>query len=175
LKQQIANYVGDRLAGVVRPIKAEVSDILAEVKTLRNLITQSEARKHDGARIVSVSDRYYTALRFLLEERMREYTKFVEILFGNLDVAVTQIVDAENLDDVLKAAGATLEEFPEANDFRTFVDRQGQNQLRYASQGTYGLWALFGGKKVLMNAMMSDHLNDQQHALRAKLTTRGAN
>ena len=172
LKQQIAHYVGDRLSGLVRPIKGDVSEILAEVKTLRNLITQAEAKKNAGSEIVSGSDRYYNALRFLLDERRRDYTKFVEVLFGDLDVAVKHIVQADSLEQILAAAGATLEVAPGAFDFRSFVEKEHPDQLRYACQGAFGAWGLFGGKKIIMNPSMRDHLNDQQHALRAKLDTK---
>ena len=173
LKQHLAHYVGNQLAGIIRPIKGDVSEILAEVKTLRSLITQSEAKKQAGAEIVSGSDRYYNALRFLLDERRGDYTKFVEVIFGDLDVAVKHIVASESLDQVLIAAGATLEILPEGTDFRTIMTKDNERQVRYMSHGQYGGWAFFAGKRVLMTLMIKEHLDQQQKALLAKLDIKG--
>jgi hypothetical protein len=176
LKQQIAHYVGDMLAGTIRPIKGDVSDILAEVKTLRKLISQAEGKKQAGSEIISGSDRYYTALRFLLDERQREYTKFMEVLFGDLDLAVIHIVDAQSLDQVLKGAGATIETVSEDFDFRNLIGNVpatgAPSQVRYMSKGQYGAFAILGGRRVQMTPMMREHLEQQQQALSAKLATK---
>jgi hypothetical protein len=176
LKQQIAHHMGDLLAGTIRPIKGDVSEILAEVKTLRNLISKAEEKKQAGSEIVSGSDRYYTALRFLLDERQREYTKFMEVLFGDLDLAVKHIVDSQSLDQVIKGAGATIETVPEDFDYQNLIGSlpvtAAPSQVRYMSKGQYGAWALLGGRRVKMTPMMREHLEQQQKALSAKLATK---
>ena len=140
LKQHFAHYVGDRLGGTIRPIMGEVSDILAEVKTLRNLITQAEAKKQAGADIVAGSNRYYTTVRFLLDDRRSDYKKFVEVLFGDIDVAVKRIADAESLDQVMEAAGAVVEMLPEGFDPRSLLGNEGGRHMRFMSHGQYGVW-----------------------------------
>jgi hypothetical protein len=168
LKQQLAHFMGDRLSGTVRPIKTDVHEILAEVKALRNSIS------HTGSSGVSnaskSADPFYISLRFLLEERNKDYTKFVESIFGDLDIAAHEIQSVASVDELIQKAGGTLEVIADNFDFRSlWQDQEKGRRLRTASESMTGSWAITADKHVYLSETMKINLNDKQNALSAKL------
>ena len=168
LKQQLAHFMGDRLVGNVRPIKTDVHEILAEVKALRNLLAHAEGS--GLARASKAADPFYIALRFLLEERNKDYTKFVESVFGDLDIAAHKIQTVESIGELVTEAGGVLKVVPSDFDFRGFWQgTDNGHRIRMMTESMGGSWALTMDKKVYMTEAMHVRLNERQESLIAKL------
>lgn len=168
LKQQLAHFMGDRLTGAVRPIKTDVHEILAEVKALRNQVTHTGTSS--AGKASKAADPFYIALRFLLEERNKDYTRFVEAIFGDLDIAAHQIQSAETVEALIEKAGGTLEIVPDDFDFRSFWQDEGnRRRIQSATESIGGSWALTSDKHVYLSESMRVRLNDKQASLAAKL------
>jgi hypothetical protein len=168
LKQQLAHFMGDRLSGAIRPIKTDVHDILAEVKSLRNFLAHSG--DPGSKQLTKAADPFYIALRFLLAERNKDYTKFVEAIFGDLDVATVEIQKVSTIEELIKNAGGTLEVIPDNTDFRSFwAEPVNTRRLQTASQSMTGSWGLTIDKHIYLSESMKIRLNDLQAALAAKL------
>lgn len=167
LKQQLAHFMGDRLSGSVRPIKTDVHDILAEVKSLRNYIARSAEGNHPKAK---AADPFYISLRFLLQERNQDYTRFVESVFGDLDVAAQEIQKAKNIRELVKKAGRKLKIVPDDLDFRSlWEERASKCRLATATHSVSGNWGITIDKQIIISEAMLIRLNDKQAALAAKL------
>jgi hypothetical protein len=168
LKQQLAHFMGDRLTGAVRPIKTDVHEILAEVKALRNQV--SIAGTSNAGLTSKAADPFYIALRFLLEERNKDYTRFVEAIFGDLDIAAHQIQSAITVEELIENAGGTVEIVADDFDFQSFWQDEGnRRRMRSATHSISGSWALTSDKIVYLSESMRVNLNDKQAALAAKL------
>lgn len=168
LKQQLAHFMGDRLVGNVRPIKTDVHEILAEVKALRNLLAHAE--ENGVTRVTKAADPFYIALRFLLEERNKDYTKFVESIFGDLDIAAHKIQTIDSIGELVTEAGGVLEVVPSDFDFRGFWQgKENEHRMRMMTESMGGSWALTMDKKVYMTEAMHVRLNERQESLIAKL------
>ncbi len=168
LKQQLAHFMGDRLSGAVRPIKTDVHEILAEVKALRNLVAHSGELGPNP--VTKAADPFYISLRFLLAERNKDYTSFVESVFGDTDIAAHEIQKASTIEEVIQKAGGSFEVVPDDVDFRSLWQQgEGARRLRTATEGMNGKWALTTDKHVYLSESMRRRLNDQQAALLAKL------
>lgn len=104
LKRQIAEFVGDRLVDVVSPINQQVRDILAEVRTMRNMVV------HSGNGASEMQTRRYLAItRYLLNDNCKDYREFLVRIYKDLDAATERIDSCESFLDVVTAAGWTLE------------------------------------------------------------------
>ncbi|MFO0961280.1 MAG: DUF4062 domain-containing protein [Phycisphaerales bacterium] len=171
LKQQLAHFMGDKLISGGRPVRSEVSEILAEVKSLRHQISNSaEPAQPGNTSIPKASDPFYITLRFLLAERNRDYTKFVEAVFGDLDIAAHQVQFSRSLEDVVAKAGGKLEVVPDDFDFRALWTSSGSApRLSAMTQGIGGSWAVCTDKHVYLSEPMKIRLSDQHAALQAKL------
>lgn len=170
MKQQLAHIMGEHLAGSIRPIKGNVNEILAEVKALRNFLDKS-SEDGTGSRSIA-SDPFYVSLRFLLQERNQDYTKFVEILFGDLDVAARKIMDATTIDDLIKLADGTLEVIANNPDFNMILSSTSddRDKFKHMSQGGYGYWGITRTHEVHMSQSMYQRLSNLQETLLAKMT-----
>jgi len=169
LKQQLAHFMGDRLVGSVRPIKTDVHEILAEVKSLRNQLSHEQA---SGVAVkAKTSDPFYIALRFMLEERNKDYTGFVEKIFGDFDVAAHQIQNGQTIKELIESADGTLEVVDDSFDFRSlWSDKPEGRRMMSASHSVSGGWAIMSDKHVIVSESMKVRLNELQAALQAKLT-----
>ncbi len=169
LKQQLAHFMGDRLTGAVRPIRSDVHEILAEVKSIRNMIDQSD--KSASPPTTKLADPFYISLRFLLEERNKDYTGFVEAIFGDFDIAAHEIQTAKTIEELINKAGATVEIVSDDFDFRSFWPDQSPpiRKILRMSESFSGKWALTLDKHVILSESMRTRLNDKQSALAAKI------
>lgn len=168
LKQQLAHFMGDRLSGSIRPIKTDVHDILAEVKSLRNLLAHTGSMPN--AVSTKTADPFYISLRFLLEERNRDYTKFVESLFADLDIAAYKIQLAKSIEDLVQTAGGTFQVMPSDTAFQAiWDDKNNEDRLRTGTRSMEGSWAITRKKTVIMTEDMLVRLTDCQNALLSKL------
>lgn len=165
LKNQIANFVGDRLAEVISPIKAEVQDIRSDLKSLIHRLSPS-----DGIG----SDKFLKTMRFLLDDTNAHYRKFVEQLFGNIDVAVKNVMEAQTFDEVLQRAKATLEIVDDPGAFKALVD-ESRTVASMASRLIAGQWggigqhAIFSDRRVVMNTASKNDFAARQDQLRIQL------
>lgn len=170
LKAQIAHYVGDRLSGAVKPLKSDVHEILAEVKTLRNML--SHPKTGDDQDTVT-SAKFYTAMRFLLDERREDYTRFVEAVFGDIDVAIPKIIEAKNFDELSDAAPhefTVVEDKAELDQMEkgTSTDPS-KPSIRQWSSGRYGSWGIDTAGRAYVSSDIRDRLDSLQQNLHAKL------
>ena len=129
-------------------------------------------------------DRFTRTMRFLLEESNANYRKFVEAIFGNIDVAVNNLMEALDFDEVMRRAGARLEIVDDQADFdkiakdANYVTKfapsgptQAQtNQLVTAHWGgSLRNYAVFGGGRVVMNLTAKRDFDARQQQLRIQL------
>lgn len=105
LKRQIAEFVGDRLVDVISPINQQVRDILAEVRTMRNMVVHKEGSFNDLQ-----TRRYLAITRYLLNDNCKEYRDLLAKLFKDLDTATTKIVSCDSFKEVIDAAKWRMEE-----------------------------------------------------------------
>jgi hypothetical protein len=98
VKVQIADFVGEKLSDIVRPIKSEVQEVLAELKTLRQEIAPSKESKVK-------TDLYLRTMRFLLDDKHADFRRFCEVIAGDLDAAVPRLVQEADLDKFLGSMG----------------------------------------------------------------------
>jgi Domain of unknown function (DUF4062) len=167
LKGQIANFVGDRLAEVISPIKVEIQDIRSDVKSLLHRL--GDAQNRDAARFLK-------AMRFLLDDTNAHYRKLVEMLFGNIDVAVKNVMDAGTFDEVLERGGAKLE-IVDLTEFRALIDSSrnantespvaGPMQAHWGSLN--GSHAIFADRRVVMDPVAKRQFDGRQEQLRIQL------
>jgi hypothetical protein len=144
VKLQIANFVGEKLSDVVRPIRTEVQEVLAEVKTLRKEIAPANQAG-------SKTDKYLRTMRFLLDDKRAGFRKFCEVIAGDLDAAVPLLIQESD-----------LEKFVHSLDYKIVVEDNKENfdktmrtsrhpaartpgdrlfALRFASHSVDGWWA----------------------------------
>ena len=168
LKGQIANFVGDRLAEVISPIKSEIQDIRSDVKTLVHRL---------GAADDKAGGDFLKTMRFLLDDTNAHYRDFVVRLFGNIDVAVQNLMEARTFDDVLQRAGASLEIIDDEAQFKALVERpvKTTENLRavrvIAGQwGGFGRYAIFSDRRVVMNSAQKREFSARQEQLRIRLS-----
>jgi len=99
LKKQIADLVGQSLTKVFSPMRAEIKDVLAEIKTLRQEL--GGAQKHDP--------RFLQIIRYIIDEnRSKGFKYLIEHTIGPIDKAVPLIIEAESFDDFIKKSGWAL-------------------------------------------------------------------
>ena len=133
LKLQIADFVGERLTDVIRPVKNEVQEILAEIKTLRKEIAPANEPSIE-------TQKYLRTMRFLLDDQVSGFRKFCEVVSGDLESAVPLLIKCNDFEEFLKAL--KLEKVIEDNrEGFTQMMRSAEFRLRYASQGGDGWWA----------------------------------
>ena len=166
LKKQLAHFVGDRLTEIFRPVKSDVHEILAEVKALRKQLAEDPKNKEGKP----TNDAYYIALRFLLEERNKDYTKFVEVLFGDLDLAASGIQNAESIPELIKIAGGIFQTpTHEELTHEDWMQRLSTDMGGFSSHGAFGAWGVSTQKEVWMTSRMLKRLDERQKVLLARL------
>ncbi|QDV20657.1 hypothetical protein Pan153_53330 [Gimesia panareensis] len=108
LKLQIADYVGGRLLEAIPQMDQNVREVLAEIKTLRNQITNSLP---ENSTKESDTNKYLLATRFLLQKNNQSYSIFLHAIyagpdsFSEFDLITKNIIDCATLDDVILKAG----------------------------------------------------------------------
>jgi len=169
LKSQIANFVGDRLTEVISPIKAEVQDIRSDVKSLLHRLGTAEG---------SGAGKFLKAMRFLLDDTNAHYRKLLEILFGNIDVAVSNVIEAASFDEVLERAGAKLEIVDDEAQFKALIDdsrnvRSPESAARMCINAQWGSMighhAIFADRRVVMDDVARRQFDARQQQLQIQL------
>ena len=168
LKTQIADFVGERLNETIRPIRSEVQEVLAEIKTLRNQAVHAATPQ-----VVSTSARYLTAMRFLLDDRNAEYRKLLEQIGGDLDSAIDIIVDADEFDEVMSKLEVSLEEHHDRQafeeDFRRPISEEGDRHSMFGTIGGRGYYRFMSDKTLIVSDSMLHYFRNCQRALRSRI------
>jgi len=93
LKSQIANFVGESLSQVINPMRTEIKDVLAEIKTLRHELTGEK----------SFDPNFMTALRFVIaDEKNTGYRYLIEHTIGPLEKAIPMLIDTPSFEMLMK-------------------------------------------------------------------------
>lgn len=79
------------MAEVISPIKSEIQDIRSDVKTLVHKLSAADDR---------AGGNFLKTMRFLLDDTNANYREFVVKLFGNIDVAVKNLIEATTFDEI---------------------------------------------------------------------------
>jgi hypothetical protein len=95
LRSQIADFVGLRLSETQNPLKSQLQEVLAEIKTLRRETKATD----DQSRL------FLWTYRFLLEESHRPYSDLLKQIYGEIDEAVPDVYSAQTFDDVVAKNG----------------------------------------------------------------------
>ena len=99
LKLQIADFVGQSLSQVISPMRAEIKDVLAEIKTLRHELAGQ--RKFDPD--------FLAALRFILDDRHAQgYRYLLEHTVGPLDKAIPMLIASKTFEEFVAMVGYQL-------------------------------------------------------------------
>lgn len=171
LKLQIADFVGDRLTETVQPMSAQLKDVLAEMRTVRNLLVHSSATmqsKQDEAK------RYQIVARQLLNDSALEYRSFLVTLFSDFDIAISAILGSTSFDDMLVRAGFQCElladdmvhsEFLKAH---SILEHEEERAIS-AHLGSRGGWFLYSGKRIRMSRDFHDRFTETQTSIYAKI------
>ena len=152
LKRQIADFVGEKLSDTARPVRTDVQEVLAELRTLRMEIVPTD-RGGGEAR------KYLRAMRFLLNDRRENFRKFCTTTADGIDSAVNLLIEIPDLDSYLKKLGIPLEIEDNLESFRTTLANMPTTNLRsrYAWEGTPGWWGVVSnqnGKTATMSTSM---------------------
>jgi hypothetical protein len=168
LKAQIADFVGERLNETIRPIRSEVQEVLAEIKTLRNQAVHAATPQ-----VINTATRYLTAMRFLLDDRNAEYRKLLEQIGGDLDSAIGIIVDASEFDAVMEQMGVTIEEHHDRqafeDEFRRSVAEEGGRHSLFGTMGGRGYYRFMSDKTLIVSDSMMHYFRNCQRALRSRI------
>src|SRR5262249_11865073 len=98
VKRQIADFVGEKLNDVVRPIKTEVQEVLAELKTLGKEMAPAD-------HLDKKTELYLRTMRFLLDDRHADFRKFCEVVAHDLDAAVPLLIQQQDFDQFVASLG----------------------------------------------------------------------
>ena len=167
LKLQIADFVGDKLNDVVRPIKTEVQDILAELKTLRKEMTPDSETS-------AKSEKYLRTMRFLLDDRRANFRSFCKALARDVDAAVPLLIEQPALDEFVSSLGykIVIEDNKENFDkmMRAVRDpNTGSYRLLSATHSVAGWWAVFDNNTVVFSSNQLQEFRATYKALQANL------
>lgn len=96
LKRQIADFVGNSLSQIINPMRTEIKDVLAEIKTLRHEL--SSERTFDP--------NFMTVLRFFLDDQKAgSYRYLIEHIAGPLDGAIPMLIKASSFEKFIAKTG----------------------------------------------------------------------
>lgn len=100
LKTQLAHLFGDLLTKRFDPIKADVMDVLSEIKTLRHELKGGTDKE---------SLTFMKAIRFTLEDRNDSYRSLIEQLYETVDQAIPDLIASRSFKEfVQRATGSKL-------------------------------------------------------------------
>jgi hypothetical protein len=166
LKKQIAHFVGDRLAEAVSPIRREILDIRSDVKAILNQLGKTENPE---------SAKFIKAMRFLLDDANETYRKVVEKVFGNIDVAVKNVISALTFEDVVKRSGYSLE-IADQIQIRSLMNRPStggnaaESQLVSAHNSWNGSYAIFSDRRIVLDEQAKQEFDSRQAQLQIQLS-----
>jgi hypothetical protein len=177
VKVQIADFVGEKLSDIVRPIKSEVQEVLAELKTLRQEIAPSKESKVK-------TDLYLRTMRFLLDDKHADFRRFCEVIAGDLDAAVPRLVQEADLDKFLGSMGYKIVVEDSKENFEKMMRTAGHPAARdptdrssfallSASASVGGWWAAFDNNQVVLSSRQLERFRTTYAALQGNLALLG--
>lgn len=140
LKKQLAHLFGEFLRGQFDPVKAEVKDVLSEIKTLRH--------EMEDRRKIASDNRFLKAIRFLLEgdTQSSEYRDLLEKGLGMpLNRAVQVALESPTFDDLIKkvtGSAPSLIKVPGARSIDEMGTRWGDVLERLERRPGMKLWRM---------------------------------
>lgn len=126
VRKQLAHIFGNLLRNAYDPVKAEIKDILAEVRSLRNEMTSGKEQA-DAIKFLRVS-------RAFLEDDRKHFRDFLQRVCGNADQAVKMILNHNGLDALLKAVGWNITVAKSYAEYQTEHVKHENTGLRYATR-----------------------------------------
>ncbi len=170
LKRQLAHIFGEFLKGQYDPIKAEVRDVLSEIKTLRHEISSKQEGKE-------IDIDYLNAVRFLLEDKLHTYKTFIqEIHRGRIDGAISELKGCSSISDFIVLKTENPPDLIEAETLEGFKNLTGSESELYSFSSMaihfsdyYGIESGFLGylireNRVTINPIGLDLLNSYHEA-----------
>jgi len=174
LKLQIADFVGERLSETISPVRSEVQDVLAEIKTLRNQLLGPAAK---GNPEIDESKKYLTAMRFLLDDKHADYRKLVEHLAGDLDVGIPTLIHSTTFKHLLSSLNYSIQFEEDKATFEELFSVREQDpnghRMRTATVSMYGWYGIFSDKRIVLNTAMYERMSKSQASLHALLKMHG--
>jgi hypothetical protein len=152
IKTQLAHIFGDLLWSKYDPIKAEVKDVLSEVKTLREELKNKDFDPQP----------FIKAVRLLLDDRYEQLRNLFERISGTIERAVPFILEQKKFEDYLVETNIefevddsnidinSLSKDNELVTFTRFVFPQGYGHPE--SPRKSGQWGMLRGNKVIMSS-----------------------
>jgi len=119
LRKQFAHLFGDFLRDRFAPVKSDVKDVLAELRTLRHEFKDKRPSDPD----------FIIAMRFLIADEHDSYRHFIEWSYGPIDKAIPQLVAAVSFQEFTKEAGVELKVVSDA-EFQEYSHKQEGVQYR---------------------------------------------
>jgi hypothetical protein len=112
IRGQLAHIVGDLLRRAQDPVKADVREVLAELKTLRHELTKGTDRQ---------APEFMRAARYLLDEENNEYREIVEVLFETVEAGILTLLEYESFPEIIIRATASA---PQQIALKTWADAE---------------------------------------------------
>jgi hypothetical protein len=162
LKLQIADFVGERLAEIVRPLKTEVQDVLAEVKVIRQEL-QSKA----GAS--KEMDRYARILRFLLDDRSANFRKLLEQLFTDLDAAIPIVLRSASFEGIVTESNHKLEVNDDDSFHKgVFSGMPERERVKYGHSGMEGYYFITKDRCLIVSTPQLKYFENLVRAMNSR-------
>ena len=114
LKIQLATLFHDLLEEHTNASKSTLDEIMAEVKTIRNAL--SEKAPPDM--------RFLAVFKYLLDEENREFSQFLKYAIEDIENAIPLMYEAEDFDDFAKRKKFTVDVSEEKDFFQTYKDKR---------------------------------------------------
>lgn len=123
IKKQLSHIFGNLLRERFDPLKAQVQDVLSEIKTLRHELLKEKEATSDYLP-------YLSAIRFLIDEENKVLSNFLNQVFKSIDVAVPDIIKEDSFEKFITSLGWKIKilDFIDIMDFkRTHPDLKHSN------------------------------------------------
>jgi hypothetical protein len=133
IKGQLAHLVGDLLRRAQDPVKADIREVLAEIKTLRHELTKGTDRQ---------APEFMRAARYLLDEDNNEYREIVEVLFESVEAGIPTLLECESFPEIVIRATASA---PHHIALKTWADAE---EFVAANESTFAKWYFTGSEEV---------------------------
>lgn len=96
IKKQLSHIFGNLLRDRFDPLKAQVQDVLSEIKTLRHELLKDKDTTTDYLP-------YLSAIRFLIDEENKILSNFLNQVFKSIDVAIPDIIKQDSFKNFISA------------------------------------------------------------------------
>lgn len=123
IKRQLSHIFGNLLRERFDPLKAQVQDVLSEIKTLRHELLKDKESSSDYLP-------YLLAIRFLIDEENKILSNFLSQVFKTLDIAIPDIIKRDSFENFIKTLNWKIEivDFIDSMDlFRTHPELKYDN------------------------------------------------